>query len=299
MSVLLFRIEIVILAFLMSYLLCFDKIVQPPTQEEAKIMVPVVETPQILGEAITVIPIPTSTPSPTPLPTGVPADIETSSPTPVKTKKESYTIAVYGDSMVDTMGENMEYLTIVLKNKYPKTEFKLYNYGIGSENVADGINRFSDIFNYQTRHYPSLPSLKPDIIILGSFAYNPYFPYDRKKYSTDLTQLLKKVKKITSDVYLLAEIAPLKKNFGVGKNGVNWPSDKAYEHATQIIDNLETAKEVAKILDTPIIDVFSQTQINAEKEGDKKYVNPDDGIHPSVEGHQFTAEKISEALKLQ
>jgi len=294
-TVLLLKIEIVVLAIFIGYLLFFDKIIPSQTQTEVKIMAPIVQTPQVLGES-TITTVPTPTPSPISLPTEALARVVT--PTDIITKKKSYVIAVYGDSMIDTMGERLEYLEHALKKNYPQTSFNLYNYGVGGQNVEQGLARLHSPFDYQTRHYPSITSLKPDIIILGSFAYNPYFPYDREKYKKGLEQLIDLAKKITSDVYLIAEIAPLKRDFGKGENGVNWPEIQAYEHATQIISNLETAINVASSLQIPVINVFSQSQTNLEKEGSKKYVSSNDGIHPSIEGQKFTAEEIANIIIL-
>lgn len=203
-------------------------------------------------------------------------------------KKSSYTIALFGDSMIQTMGESLPYLQKELAEKYPQIKFQLLNFGVGGENVGQGLDRFSTIFK----------TLRPDILIIGSFAYNPYYPYDQQKYVNDLTKLLTKAKEITPNVYLLVEIAPLKRGFGQGTHGVNWPADQAYEHATHIIENLDNAIITAENLQIPVINVFSATQINNEEEGNKKYVNSSDGIHPSVAGHELTAKKISEMLKL-
>lgn len=197
-------------------------------------------------------------------------------------KKSLYTIAIFGDSMVQTIGEGLPYLQKELTKKYPQIKFQLYNFGVGSENIGQGLDRFPKTFE----------TLRPDILIIGSFAYNPYYSYDREKYVHDLTLLLTKAKEITPNTYLLLEIAPLKRGFGRGKNGINWPDNLAYEHATQIISYLAGAKETTEVLQIPTIDVFSKTWLNDELEGNKKYVNTSDGIHPSVAGHQLTAEII-------
>ena len=201
-------------------------------------------------------------------------------------KKSSYVIALFGDSMVETMGKDLPYLRRQLEKKYPQIKFQIYNLGIGSENIGQGLDRFPKTFE----------TLRPDILIIGSFAYNPYYPYAREKYISDLTQLLSEAKKITPNVYLLVEIAPLKRGFGQGKNGINWLPNQAYEHATQIIAHLVGAIEVGQTLQIPVIDVFSKTTTNIEMEGNKKYVNPSDGIHPSVAGHQLTADLIVQLI---
>src|SRR3989344_214775 len=96
-----------------------------------------------------------------------PSSSEASRFQPVSTKS-LYTIAVIGDSMVDTMGEVLEYLDEALKNKYPDNKFLLYNYGTGAQNVETGLTRFATHFKYQSPDYPALPELKPHLLIVPS-----------------------------------------------------------------------------------------------------------------------------------
>ena len=214
------------------------------------------------------------------------------------TSKKSYTIAVFGDSMVDTMGELLEYLEHSLKRTYPLTNFGLFNYGVGAQNVELGLNRFGNELHYQTRNYPPLPTLKPDIIIVGSFAYNPFTPHDRDKHWLTLTKLVEEARRVTPNVYILAEIAPLRGDFGKGPNGVNWETDTVYQHSGRIIEQLQNAVGIGKTLNVPVIDAFGKTFNPATKEGVRKYVNSADGIHPSIEGHEFTADLITGTIVL-
>lgn len=234
------------------------------------------------------------------VPTFAPAAIHEVTPTPAAktTRKSSYTIAVFGDSMVDTMGERMEYLEHALKAKYPKTTFKLYNYGVGSQNVEEGIARFGKEFRYQSRTYTSLPVLAPDIVILGSFSYNPFSPYDRNKHWLALAKLIQEAKRTGADVYMLAEIAPLRSDFGKGPNGVNWDQVTSFEHSGEIIEQLENTVGLAKNENVILINAFEKSIVNNRREGKKEYVNPSDGIHPSVKGHEFIAKEIVETLVL-
>lgn len=235
-------------------------------------------------------PSPTPTQAPIPTPT-VPQIL----PTPAK---NSYKIAVYGDSMVDTMGEVLEYLEHSLKRRYPTTQFTLYNYGQGSQNVEDGIQRLLNEFNYNDRHYPSLLTLHPDILIVGSFAYNPFSPYDSLKHKKLLSQLVTQSYTLADQVYMLAEISPLRANFGKGPNGVNWTGNTPYIHSGQIIEQLKNVKEVSQELHVPIINAFSLTNDGRPKDGLTVYINPSDGIHPSVAGHEFTADLIVSTIHL-
>src|SRR3989344_6896937 len=222
----------------------------------------------------------------------------TPSPTPIIfPKKSSYSIAIFGDSMVDTMGENLEYLRDTLTNKYPQTAFNLYNYGIGGQNVELGLARFESPFTNRERQYPPLPVLNPDTLIIGSFAYNTFSTHDRNKHYTVLKELISKAKALSSEVYLMAEIAPLRTGFGKGKNGVNMPENTAHEHALHIIEQLDNAVNRSVSEKIPLINVYYESRIDG-KFGDPYYVNPGDGIHPSVAGYSLTAEAIVLKIKL-
>ena len=231
---------------------------------------------------------PTPTLTPIPTPTSVPQ---------IVLKKPSYTIAIFGDSMVDTMGEKLEYLQKTLANKYPQTKFILYNYGIGGQNVEQGLARFESSFVNRQRQYPPLPALLPDVLIIGSFAYNPFSTHDRNKHYALLRDLVTKAKNVSSNTYLLAEIAPLKTGFGKGKNGVNMPDNVALEHAGHIIEQLDDVINLSKSENIPLINVYYESRENGSF-GNPYFVNSDDGIHPSIAGHIFTAESIVEHIKL-
>lgn len=212
--------------------------------------------------------------------------------------KHSYSIAIFGDSMVDTMGEQLDYLQIALKKRYPHTTFYYYNYGIGSQNAEEGLARFHSPFHYKTRNFVPLSDLHPDIIIVGSFAYNPFSPYNRDRHWVTLSKLVKEAQATGADVYMLAEIAPLRSGFGNGPHGVNWPNQKANEWATHIVEQLENAVYLSRDhLKVPLINVYAATQIDG-RFGAKKYVDPNDGIHPSVAGHQLMSEVIASKIKL-
>lgn len=215
-----------------------------------------------------------------------------------KPTKKSYTIAVLGDSMVDTMGERLEYLEHKLTDKYPQTEFKLYNYGIPSQNIEHGLERFNQSFSFRDRTYPPITQIDADIIILGSFAYNPFPPHDRDRHFRGLTKLIEEAKKTGAQLYILAEIAPLREDFGKGPNGPNWSLQASIEQSDHIIEQLENAVTLSKALNVPLINAFSKSQTNG-KYGKKEYVDSNDGIHPSIAGQTFTAEIIAQTVKLE
>lgn len=236
-------------------------------------------------------------PTQPPTVTGPEIEQEAVIPDPVKLSKNSYSIAVFGDSMVDTMGERLEYLEHTLKKKYPNTDFNLYNFGKGAQNCEEGLARLHSPLDYQDRHYPTLDEIKPDVLIIGSFAYNPFSPHDSGRYRSCFSQLVSEGKTISGRIYVLAEIAPLKVNFGKGPGGVNWDDNTAYQQATRIIGQLENAIDISQFANVPLINAFISSQISADKSGNPKYVNSSDGIHPSVAGHEFMADLITDTLR--
>ncbi|MDP3994484.1 MAG: SGNH/GDSL hydrolase family protein [bacterium] len=247
----------------------------------------------VSGPPLPAIPTPTTIPIPTETPIATPTPIST-----VSLRKSFYSLAVYGDSMVDTMGEQLNYLQSNLKSKYPNTTFKLYNYGIGAQTVRQGLDRFENAFDYKTRHFPSLSTLKPDIIIITSFAYNPYYPLDLITYKSNLSQLLEKAKSITTNIYLLIEIAPLSYDFGKGENGVpDWSDQARYDHANVIIQQLKASIETGIAEGVPIIDVFDKTKVNGDF-GSYTFTEMGSGIHPSATGHNITAKTITDTVLL-
>ena len=239
-------------------------------------------------ESVKAVAVTPAVPTPTLTPTLTP---------PSFVKKASYTIAIFGDSMVDTMGENLEYLQKIFANKYPQTKFNLYNYGIGGQNIEQGLARFESSFVNRERNFPPIPALVPDVLIIGSFSYNPFSTHDRNRHYSLLRDLIAKAMNVSSDIYLLAEIAPLKTGFGQGKNGVNMEESVASEQAAHIIEQLDNVINLSKAENIPLINVYYASRLDGSY-GDPYFVNKDDGIHPSVAGHSFTAELIAEKIKL-
>lgn len=253
--------------------------------------------PEVLGTNIVnspeALPSPTLTPSPQPTQL-----VEMITPEPIRLSKNSYSIAIIGDSMVDTMGERLEYLEHALKKKYPNVNFTLYNFGQGAQNVEDGLARLHNRLDHQDRRYPSLDEIKPDVLIVGSFSYNPFSPHDPERYKSSLSRFINEAKTISGQTYVLAEIAPLKVGFGKGPGGVNWDDNTSYQQATKIIEQMETAIAVSQSESLPLINAFNPSQAGGDKSGNPKYVNSNDGIHPSVLGHEFMADIIANSLRL-
>lgn len=254
-----------------------------------------VEKPLTLGEtrtAVVVSPVPTVTPLPSP--SLEPRPKVSPRPSP---NKSSYIISAFGDSMVDTMGENLDYLDKSMMARYPTTRFKFYNYGVGSQNVIEASSRFSKPLVYKDRNYPAIDKINADIIVVSSFAYNPLSPYDKNAYLDGLKEVIKKAKSTGAKVYLFTEIAPLREGFGKGVGGVNWSESQTKTHVGYIFQNLDSAVNLAGEMKIPLINAYKESQTDG-KYGNKIYIGTHDGIHPSIEGEIFMADVIAETLKL-
>lgn len=215
----------------------------------------------------------------------------------VSNKSGRKKIAILGDSMVDTMGTGLPYLSKQLKVRFPNMEFDLLNYGVGSENIITANDRINNNYVYKDRSYPVLSNLGADIIIIESFAYNPIGDdlSDLKKQTEMINSIVGKLKNDKVKIIFLAAISPIKKKFGQGPGGVNWEIDKSWEHATKIQTYLENGIKSASEIGLPIIDCYHATLL-PNGEGIASYVSTHDGIHPSVTGEEFMAAKIAEKL---
>lgn len=213
-------------------------------------------------------------------------------------RKSTYKIVLYGDSMVDVFGSRMAEIENALKKKYPKTVFILYNYGIGAENVDQAVERFDQPFSSSGRQYLPLPVVNPDIIIVGSYAYNPFDPYDRDRHWLGLSKLVQKAKATGADTYLLADLAPLRSEFGRGVGGPNWDNVTAYERSGQVIQQLENAVGIAKNENVLLIDAFEKSTVTNRGDGKREYISAQDNIHPSEKGRSFIGDLIANTLVL-
>ncbi|MGI5828034.1 MAG: SGNH/GDSL hydrolase family protein [Patescibacteria group bacterium] len=216
---------------------------------------------------------------------------------PVSQKKGSVTIALVGDSMVDTMGTDLPYLNKALKEYYPNMQFNLLNYGIGAETVIKAAERINSAYTYKDRSYPKITEANPQVVIVESFAYNPLEENQGGKanYRHHLQSVIQKLHESRAKVVFLATISPVKQNFGKGPGGVNWDTSTAWNHATKIQSYLEEGLKVAREMNLPTIDCYHPTLLSTG-EGIAKYVSSHDGIHPSEAGHTYVANEIAQAL---
>lgn len=249
-----------------------------------------------LAVPVTPTPTPQTQPTPTPIP---PTPTRTNTPTPKhKTaKKNNVKIALIGDSMTDTLGPTITELTDELKKTYPEISPLIYNYGVGGTNIDYGIERITHDYEYLGQKIPSLASIQPDIVVLESFGYNPY-PFDTGAIDRHWMQLAAAVDLLRQSVphvkiVIAATIAPNSTTFGDGKLG--YSLEEKRRKVQTIKQYLESTIKFAKGQHIPLADAYHPSLLS-NAEGNQKYINGGDNIHPSDEGRKFFAQIVAHAI---
>ncbi len=250
------------------------------------IISPIPDT-NVLGETTTVLPTPTPTPTPTP-----------QAPVYVA-KKSHYTIAVLGDSMVDTLGPGVPALAGLLKNSYPGVTFTILNYGVGATNISYGLERLTHDYDYLGNHIPSLVSQHPDIVVVESFGYNPY-SFDQGALDKQWLTLAAIIDVIRGQlpgtkIIIAATIAPNANVFGDGAAGLSFgPVDKQ-ERVTVIKRYIENAIRFAQGEHLPLADAYHPS-LTSDGNGNLAYINGGDHIHYSGSGRALFAQAVFGAI---
>ena len=198
---------------------------------------------------------------------------------------KTYTIGVLGDSMIETMGQEMTFLKAAMHTYYPNATFKLLNFGFPARDAEYGLSQL-----------PSLLSKNPDLIVVESFAYNPW-----SDSQSDLDKQWLTLAKIVSDIksrpgtkiVMAATIAPNGNVFGDG--ALNWSSEAKWSKVNTIKKYLENAVRFAKGENLPLADAYHPS-LGSDGNGITRYTNPGDHLHPSFPGHDLLSQKIAQAI---
>lgn len=240
----------------------------------------------VLGETTEATPSPTPQPKPKPLTRHA--------------KKSSFTIAVLGDSMVDTLGPDIPHLKSILGGMYPNVTFwNMLNYGVGGTNIDYGVERLTNDYTYLGNRIPSLISQSPDVVVIESFGYNPY-SYDEGALLRHWMKLAEIVTIIRdrlpqAKIVIAATIAPNWTTFGDGAAGLSYDTDSKYKKTHVIKSYLENAVRFARSEHLPLADAF-HASLDEAGNGKLLYINGGDHIHYSDAGRRLFAMKVAEAV---
>ena len=242
-----------------------------------------------------VTPTPEIVPSPTPTPTVA------ITPTPAVSKnflRKSVTVALLGDSMMDTLGPFPE-LETALNETYPNISVTILNYGVGGTNIDYGIERITHGYEYLGKQIPALSAVSPDIVVVESFGYNPY-SFDTGAIDKHWMALAKAVDSIKetmprTKIVLAATIAPNANVFANGAPGVSFSPEGKRKHVETIKAYLESTTRFAVGQRYPLADAY-HASLQADGNGDISYINAGDHIHTSPEGRAFFAKVLAKTL---
>jgi hypothetical protein len=216
----------------------------------------------------------------------------------VKTISGKKTIAVLGDSMVDTMGKYLPYLNTELKKYYQNIDFFMLNYGVGGTNIEYGLYRLNHEYEYLGEKIPSLVSQNPDIIIVESFAYNHWSDQksDLDRHWLALGNIITTLKEQTkAKILILSTIAPNDTYYGDGIGITPWTPQEKKQRCDTIRSALENTINFANSQGYPLIDAYHPSKA-PNGEGKREYISYGDNLHPSIKGNEFIARLLAQKI---
>ena len=226
-----------------------------------------------------------------------PAQYPTLSPPPTN-YGQTITIAVLGDSMIDTLGPGLPQLNTALGQYFPGRAFKILNYGVGSRDIEYGIYRLTHEYDYRDQHFPSLLSQNPDIVVVESFAYNNFSNTQAgiDHYLTALKALITDIRSAlpNTQIVIAATIAPNSIIFGNGVSDLHLTALEKIEKSSTIKLYLQNAIDFATSENIPLADAYHLSLFDGE--GLKSFINAGDDLHPSLAGGQFFCDIVADTI---
>ena len=178
-----------------------------------------------------------------------------------------------------------------LSQTYPDKFFEIVNYAEANQNILLLPNRLNE--EVRADHDLLLqPILKgnPELIIIESFGYNPLSHLGTtdgiKKQNETLTQVMTTLtnKFPNASIMFMATIAPDKKTYA--QKITHASASERWAQAEERIEYITNHIKYANDHNIPLINAYTES-LDAEGNGNTKYINPDDNIHPSEEGLAF------------
>jgi len=128
--------------------------------------------------------------------------------------------------MIDTLGD-LGNLKQDVSQFYPKVEFNLLNYGVGSTKPTDGLARLTTNTTTPTKQLQPLLIVKPDIVVIETFPYNheKNTPEDIAVHYQKIAEIVNTLSRSNIKVMFLATIAPTK-NYAKGTPGILWDENR-------------------------------------------------------------------------
>jgi len=216
---------------------------------------------------------------------------------PIGGEGKVVSLALLGDSMIDTLSENI--CQNSLHKYFPETKFNLLKYGYGSTTIESAIERLTKTTTYLDKENPALLSLSPDIIVIESFAYNNFGNSQKgiEKHQELLQEIIDliKEKSPSSKIVLASTIAPNSISFASGIKDVHFSALEKIEKTGTIKLYLQNLINFAKKNNLPLADAFSPSLFG--NNGASEYIDSVDKLHPSNLGTELFCDTLAKSLK--
>ena len=200
--------------------------------------------------------------------------------------------------MIDSLGENFDYLKQDLEDYYPSTVFGLFNYGYGATNILSLKERLNSETTYRDKINEAVLDRVLDIIIIGSFGHNPLSELPLEEGLKKQTEILDDVvlqlvtEKPNTLIVFLADLAPSEGNYARGV--VDLSSEQRSIWVNERKAYIENHIDYANNHNIPLINIYEESLIGDDVDMD--YINKDDYIHPSSTGLIFMSKAIADFL---
>ncbi len=201
---------------------------------------------------------------------------------PVAARTKNLTVALLGDSMMQTMGEAIP-LKNFLEEDLPEYSAKILNFGVGSTSIETAPGRV-----------PQVISQNPDVVVIDSFGYN-HAAISLDEQWQLLIKIVDAFKAQNIKVVLLADIAPNSHIYAKGIEGINWSEADRQQEAGRTRDFIVNIIRFAQGSKLPLADAYSES-LGPDGEGKTMYIEQTSNLHPSAEGHRLVSQKIADTV---
>jgi len=198
------------------------------------------------------------------------------------------TIALIGDSMIETLKPDLPALRKSLSQYYPDYPFNLINLGYPSQNIEYAQKKLED----------DLISKSPDIVVIESFAYNNFGNSSEglNRHWLDLGAITTTIKKALPDakIILAATIPPNSVSFANGTDN-KFSSLEKIEKTKTIKFYIQNLFNFAASENFPLANAYKYC-LDSNNEGKLECINSTDNIHPSDYGAQIFSDTVAKTI---
>ena len=242
---------------------------------------------------------------PTAIPTTDPSQIRITTYNPPKIlRKQVYKISMVGDSMTAILGPHggilSEYMNSLYKSPEDKVQHIIIDNYAKSSNIQAVDSQLEQKTTISEYTFGPLLSENYDLLLVESYAYNPLSQYEPeeaiKQQNLALDQLIEKIrtKSPKTAVIFVATISPNIQNYAKGTEENSSEVQRAKQAGERIL-YLRNHIEYAKKHNIPLINIYEKS-LTPEGDGDMKYINESDDIHPSDTGVEFISHEIGQYI---